>query len=569
MSTLMLMRDWLGRKPRLVWWLAAALLAGNVSSTAIVTVYTAGQHAYDTLIGVAAAFLVFSLAIAGLLAFLRYPKLCAMALLISVVGEWSAVRAVFRFREDFDSVLPRPLAEQAALPAAAVPVAPKPTTEPTREDAGTAPREPISPAPSVRTEIRIDLEPGPGDFPQFLGPQRTASIEEIKLSRDWATTPPQRLWRQPIGAGWGGFSVVNGYAVTLEQRGNEEVVAAYNAASGQRLWSYAVPARYSNDRWPESGVGPRSSPTIADGRVYTLGATGRFLCLDGATGKLLWEKDLLKEFNVTPDMEKSDVPYGRSNSPLVVDDLVIIPAGGPRGRRVSLVAYDRKTGERRWEAGDVQVSHSSPSLVTFGGVRQIVSVNENTVTGHDVATGAVLWEQSWPGKTTGSVNASQAVAAGPNRFFVSKSYGGGGALYELSPRDHGQFTSREIWKSNRVMRTRFTNVTIRDRYVYGLSDGILECIDVETGERVWKGGRFGHGQILRAGDMLLVVSEDGEVVLIEASPETSGEVLGRFQAIEGMTWNSPALSNGILLVRNAQEAAAYRLPIATEPESTR
>jgi outer membrane protein assembly factor BamB len=376
------------------------------------------------------------------------------------------------------------------------------------------------------------------------------------------------VWRQPIGAGWGSFALVNSYAITLEQQGNEEQVVCYEIATGKRVWSYAVRARYENDAWPEAGIGPRSTPAVHDGRTYTLGATGRLLCLDGGTGALIWERDLLKEFGVTADQEKIGVPFGRSNSPLIVDDLVVVPAGGAPGRRVSLVAYDRITGEKRWEGGNRQISQSSPALMTLAGRRQIVSVNEDTVSGHDVATGRVLWEQSWPGSTIGPVNVAQAQFVPPNRFFVSKSYGGGAALYEITPSDGGLFTSQEVWKSNRVMRTRFTNVSIRDGHVYGLSDGILECIDLATGERVWKDGRYGHGQLLRVDDLLVILAESGEVAIVEATPEGGGRELGRFPAIEGTSWNPPSLYGDLLLVRNAKEAAAYKLPLAAATVSS-
>jgi outer membrane protein assembly factor BamB len=352
--------------------------------------------------------------------------------------------------------------------------------------------------------------------------------------------------------------------VTLEQHALEELVTCYEISTGKRIWSYSVPARYENPKWREAGVGPRSTPTIHEGLVYSLGASGRLLCLDGGTGKLVWQKDLLQEYNITAEQEQATVPFGRSTSPLVVDDLVVIPAGGMADHRFSLAAFDRKTGNKKWEAGNRQISQSSPSIGILAGRKQIISVNEDTLSGHDIDTGAVLWEQNWPGATTGAVNVSLPVIVSPNRFFISKGYGVGAALYEIAPRSDGLFGSKEIWKSNRVMRTQFTNVSAKDGFAYGLSDGILECIQIETGERCWKSGRFGHGQLLRVGDLLLVSTESGEVVLIEASPKTDGNVLARFQAIQGTTWNPPALCGQLLLIRNSQEAACYRLPITAE-----
>ena len=223
--------------------------------------------------------------------------------------------------------------------------------------------------------------------------------------------------------------------------------------------------------------------------------------------------------------------------------------------------------KRVWEGGDRQISYSSPTVATLAGVLQILSVNEDTVSGHEPETGRVLWEQPWAGNSTGAMNASQAMPVLSDRFFVSKSYGGGAALYTIVD-GASAFAVKEIWKSNRVMRTRFTNVVITGGHIYGLSDGILECIRLEDGERVWKEGRYGHGQILLTSDAILVMTESGEIVLVDASPERH-RVLARFQALEGTSWNNLALSGPHLLVRNAAEAACYRLPLEPEARTTR
>ena len=368
------------------------------------------------------------------------------------------------------------------------------------------------------------------------------------------------VWRQPIGEGWSAFAVVNGYAVTMEQRGEREAVTAYDARTGALLWSREIGARFSH---PLGGIGPRSTPTIDEGRVFALGSRGQIACLDGATGALIWEKNLLEEYGVSREQEFASIQYGRSNSLLIVDDLVIVPAGGNKGGRIaSLAAFDKKTGASIWEAGDRQISFSSPRLATLSGIEQVLIVNEDTLSGHAPSTGEVLWEHPWWGVTSAQSNISQAVPLPPDRVFISKGYGGGAALLRLIATDGGRFDVEELWKESRVMRTKFTNVVIRDGYIYGLSDGTLECADLESGERIWKSGRYEHGQILGVGDLLLVLSESGEIVLIDPNPEEPNRVLGRFQAIEGLTWNNLALYGDLLLVRNGREAAAWRLPLA-------
>ena len=401
------------------------------------------------------------------------------------------------------------------------------------------------------------------DFPGFLGADRSGIVTRVRLARNWDARSPEMVWRQPIGEGWSAFSIVNGNAVTMEQRGDNEAVTAYDARTGELLWSYAVPGRFSHVL---GGVGPRSTPTIDQGRVYALGTGGHLVCLDGSDGREIWKKNLLEEYGVTPEQEAASIQYGRSNSALVIGDRVIIPAGGNKGGRIaSLAAYDKNTGETIWEVGERQISFASPRLATVGGVEQILIVNEDTLSGHDPSTGRILWEHPWSGVTAANASISQAVPVPPDRVFISKGYGGGAALLKLVPKEDGLFDVAELWHSPRVLRTKFTNVVIRGSYVYGLSDGILECADLETGERVWKGGRYGHGQILGVGDLVLLLSESGEVILLDPSPEEANMVLGRFQAIEGLTWNNLALYGDLLLVRNGQEAAAWRLPLAGPP----
>jgi outer membrane protein assembly factor BamB len=402
------------------------------------------------------------------------------------------------------------------------------------------------------------------DFPQFLGPNRDSTIDSVRLDGNWQHHPPRRIWSQAIGAGHSGFAVVNGYAVTLEQRGPEELVTCYNALTGEAKWSPAVLARHAELL---GGIGPRSTPTIDEGKVYALGATGILRCLNGGDGKLLWSRNLLEECATTEEDDLKSIMWGRAASPLIVGNLVVVPGGGPKnGPFISLLAFDKQTGRRVWQGGDRQVSYCSPSLVQIGGIRQIVIVNEDNVTGHDPTMGAVLWAYPWPGSSRANANNSQAIpagttATGENRLFVSKGYGDGCALFSVARDDHEHWATKTLWAQPSEMRTKFSNVAIRDGFVYGLSETILECADLATGKRQWKRGRFDYGQLLRVGEFLLVESEAGEIALVDASPKEFHEQ-GRFQAIEGKTWNPLCLSGRYLLVRNSQEAACYELPLA-------
>jgi outer membrane protein assembly factor BamB len=414
----------------------------------------------------------------------------------------------------------------------------------------------FSGADKANVDLRTTTE---FDFPQFLGPRRNASVENVRLARNWTDRPPELVWRHEIGAGWSGFSVVNGHAVTMEQRGDWEMVTCYSLKTGQIEWANSSAARYEK---LEAGIGPRSTPTINEGLVYAIGALGHLVCLDGTTGKRLWEKDLLKEFGITPKDEAAGVPWGRAGSPLVAGDRVIVPAGGSKGGSfVSLAAYDKRQGTLLWKGGDRQISYSSPATANLAGIEQILIVNEDTLSGHDVNTGRLLWEHPWKGHTNSDPNVSQPVPIPPNIVFISKGYGQGAMLLRLGPGTGDDLTPQVVWKNSKVLKTKFTNVAIHGNYVYGLSDGILECVDLTDGLSKWKQGRYGHGQLLLVNDLLLVLSEKGEVLLVEATPESPNNVLGRFQAIDGLTWNNFALSGPYLLIRNADEATCYKLPL--------
>jgi len=398
------------------------------------------------------------------------------------------------------------------------------------------------------------------DFPQFLGPAGTCGLDGPVLDPDWAARPPRELWRRPIGAGWSGFTTCGDHAVTLEQRGDDEIVACYALGSGVPEWAVSVPARHETVL---GGVGPRSTPTIRDGVVYATGATGWLHAIEGATGRVLWKKDVVADLGIDAAAHAAAVAWGRAGSPLVTADLVIVPAGGPRGKApdfVSLVAYDRATGERRWTVGDEQISYATPQLATLGGREAIVSVNEARVVAYDPATQAVVWQFPWPGHSNSDASCSQAVVLDDRRMFISKGYGIGAAVFELTAEGAAPWTLREVWREAGSLKTKFTNVAIRDGHAYGLSDGILECVRLTDGKRMWKGGRYGQGQVLRVGAVLLVQAEPGEVVLVEASPEKH-TVRGRLAALSGQTWNNLCLAGRRLLVRNAEEAACYELPV--------
>ncbi len=404
------------------------------------------------------------------------------------------------------------------------------------------------------TQVGIDLTTtSAADFPQFLGPDRNGYLPAVQLAHDWDKQPPRERWRQPIGAGWSGFAAVNGYAVTLEQRGAEELVTCYEVATGKLVWSHAVPIRHETIL---GGIGPRSTVTIDEGNVYAVGATGIVRCLAGQSGELLWQVDLPAPFGSDAQQDLSLIAWGRANSPLVLKDKVVIPAGGPAKSPTSLVALDKATGNEVWRSGQRQISYASPTLVSLQGRQQILIVNEAHVSGCDAETGHVLWEYPWPGKSNAGASVSQAQAFGEGYVLLSKGYGGGGAVIQLGAAD----TPKLIWEDRKLLKTKFTNGCVIGEHVYALSDGILECVHLVSGQRKWKRGRYRHGQVLGVGDVLLVQAEDGQIVMVAASPDAHQE-LGSIPALASRTWNNLCLHGRYLLARNDVEAVCYEITL--------
>ena len=376
------------------------------------------------------------------------------------------------------------------------------------------------------------------NFPQFLGPNRNAVITTIKLNTDWKEHPPELVWKQPIGDGWGSFAVVGHSAITQEQEDEWEKVVCYDLFTGKEKWTHRDKARYYTAL---GRLGPRATPTIDDEYVYTLGSTGILNCLDFATGDRIWSTNIFEE-NIA-----NKPPWGISCSPLVYDNLLIVSAGGA-------IAYYKDTGEIAWKGHRHQSAYSSPTLLTLAGTEQVVLFDNSLVTSHNPATGELLWKQSWPTAEC----AAQPTPLPRDKLLISTAYGVGSKLFEIlksNPSD--KLNVNLLWETIQF-KVKFSTIIYHQGYLYGLDDGIFACINAEDGKRQWKRGRYGHGQTLLVSDILLVLTESGELVLLELNPNRHKE-LARFQAIEGQTWNNPSLVGNYLLVRNNREAACYRL----------
>ena len=431
---------------------------------------------------------------------------------------------------------------------------------------------------AAETEAVVDIETvGEFDFPQFLGPNRDAKIDSVELSDSW-DTPPKQLWKIDIGEGWSGFAAVNGYAITQEQRGSEECVTCYEIESGSLKWINSQTRRHE-DTMAMGKAGPRATPTIHEGRVYATSATGVIDCLDGSDGTSIWSADVPKLVDIelipkTSSMglkytiEDSTMAWGRSASPLIVGDLVIMPAGGPTpvGTKLTattMIAFDKKTGEEKWRGGNKMVAYGSPRVASIAGSTQVLLTTENHAVGHDVETGAELWSHEWPGQSNGAANCSQVTVVDDGLLILSKGYSQGSELIKVAQDAEGDWTTESVHKDPRLLKTKLTNPVLLNDHTYSLSDGYLECVETKTFERQWKQrGRFGNGQVLLVGDKLLVHSESGTLYLVAADPSGYRE-LGKLKTIKGICWNTMCLYKDRLLVRSEIEAACYQLPIVS------
>lgn len=390
------------------------------------------------------------------------------------------------------------------------------------------------------------------DWPGYRGADRASVVREVTLRTDWSARPPQELWRHPVGKAWSSFAVIGDMAFTQEQRGNEEAVVAYHLTTGQQLWSHLDPVKFGASD-AQGGTGPRATPQFDGGLLYTQGATGLLNCLDAATGRVVWSADILKDAG-TPGSPVPNLGWGTAGSPLVVDQFVIVVPGGKDGQ--SVVAYDKQTGQRIWSSGSRIASYGSPRVESLLEEPVVLVPLGDGLAGHALADGRELWYFPWGNGP--QVNGAQPLKVADNSLLFGCGYGVGTVRIDLV-REKSIWTATQRWHSNRF-RPKFNDFVQRDGYVFGLDDGTLTCVEIETGKVKWKSGRYGYGQLLLVGETLLILSEDGRVVLVPAT-STRPEETASFQALnaEDITWNHPVLVRGKLLVRNAHEAACFEV----------
>ncbi|HEX4796849.1 MAG TPA: PQQ-binding-like beta-propeller repeat protein [Humisphaera sp.] len=384
----------------------------------------------------------------------------------------------------------------------------------------------------------------PDDWPGFRGPLRDGSVHGLQIATDWAAHPPKLLWRQQAGPGWSSPIVVGGRLFTHEQQGGSEVVVCRDAATGSVIWICEDAGRFDESM---SGPGPRATPTFSDGKIYSLGATGVLNCLDATNGARIWTKNIATDSGVAPPM------WGFASSPLIQNGMVIVYVGGAKG----LLAYHADTGKLAWNVVSGTQSYTSAQPAILNGQEQALFLSDAGLVGVDAVGGRVLWTHDVVG--TGMPRSIQPHVISPTQVLISSETDLGTAEIDVAS-NNNSWSAKQAWVS-RQLKPSFDDYVIQDGYAYGFDGAVFSCIDIRDGKRMWRGGHYGHGQVVLLADqkLLLVIGEEGQAILLRATPKASEEI-AQFQAISGKTWNHPAIAGGRLYVRNGQEAAAFELP---------
>jgi outer membrane protein assembly factor BamB len=387
------------------------------------------------------------------------------------------------------------------------------------------------------------------EWPGFRGADRAGKWRGPLLATNWSEQPPKLLWKISVGPGWSSFAVAGNQLFTQEQRGPMETVVCYEAASGREVWNRGFETRLED---PMGGPGPRATPTIANGRLFVIGATGLLSCLNPATGNVGWQKDLKELAGREPPM------WGFAASPLVTGSNVIVWAGGKDGK--GLLAFDVESGALRWSTAAGDHSYGSPQLSIIAGAELVLMLSNDGLVLVEPGTGKERLSYEW--KFSG-YRALQPSVVGGNTVLLGTPMNLGTRAIHIA-QHNGRLTAEDLWTS-RSLKPDFSDLVTHEGYVYGNDGGFLTCLDLKTGDRMWKEGRYGKGQVLLLGNdgLLLVAAEDGRVHLVRADPRKHAEV-DSFKALEGKTWNHPVVVGDKLYVRNSQEAAAFQLPLGSE-----
>jgi outer membrane protein assembly factor BamB len=378
----------------------------------------------------------------------------------------------------------------------------------------------------------------PANWPQWRGPNRDGISKETGLLKQWPAEGPRLVWKATgAGRGYSSLALANGKLFTMGLRGDREFVIAFDTASGKEVWATPHGGAYRDSR----GDGPRGTPTVDGNNLYALGANGDLSCLDVKTGRIVWAVNLLQKFG------GQNIGWGISESPLVLDEKLLVNAGGPGA---SIVALNKKDGSLIWKSQSDKAGYSSGMPVQVGNTTQVVFFTQERALGLDPKDGKLLWEYTRPANNV--ANVATPVVRG-NRVFISSDYGTGAGLVEIKADGKAQ----EVYFTREMRNHHSSSILIGD-YLYGFSSGILTAMRFDTGEVAWKDRSVGKGSLVYADGNLYAFSENGVVGLIEATP-TAYHERGRFRIQQDSlpTWTHPIVAGGRLYLRDQDTIYAY------------
>jgi outer membrane protein assembly factor BamB len=375
------------------------------------------------------------------------------------------------------------------------------------------------------------------DWPQFFGPQRNGIYLGPAISEKWPANGPRVVWQKQVGQGFSGPVVTQGRLILFHRMGEREVVESFDARTGAPQWQYGYPTSYRDDFGFDEG--PRAVPVVANGVVYTFGAQGQLHAVSLTTGMRIWSEDTMKRFSVPKGF------FGAGGSPLVEDGRVIANIGG---RGAGIVAFDAKTGKVLWTATDDEASYSSGVSATIGGRKSAIFLTRTGLVGLDAATGQVQFQRRWRSRQAASVNAATPLVIG-DLIFVSAEYGPGAGVLRV---EGSNLT--ELWASDDALSNHYATSVYRDGFLFGFHGRqefgqSFHAVELRTGKVRWSQDRFGAGSVTLVGDRLLIVRENGELILAPASPDAFRPI-ARAQILPAVVRAFPALADGLLYVRN-------------------
>jgi outer membrane protein assembly factor BamB len=393
-----------------------------------------------------------------------------------------------------------------------------------------------------------------GDWQQYRGELGDGKSSET-IDAKWPADGPEILWKVPTPLGFSSLSVADGRAFTLIARDNGqgkrvETLLALDANNGSELWSVPLGVSdYEHDGGNagapgnRGGDGPRSTPSTDGKHVFVYDAHLVLSAFDAASGKLLWKRDVVKEY------AGRKIKWYNATSPLLDGAALYVSGGGPGE---TFLAFRKDSGELIWSSGDEMMTHATPHVATINKTKQVIYFMQSGLVSVDAQSGQELWRSKFPFSVS---TAASPVSLG-DMVYCSAGYGVGAGLFKVA----GGPQADELWfKSNELMN-HWSTPLVHDGHLYGIFEfkkygkAPLQCVELATGQIKWSERGFGPGNCILVGDKLVVLSDAGEVVLADASPDKYTE-LGRKQVLRGKCWSTPAYSNGRIYVRSTEEAA--------------